>query len=238
MTPDAQDSAPTQVLPADPDAEREVGPPGGEDVGSRASSAALEFLAVLVLSVTTILTAWSAFEASKWGGAMSIAFSQASSARIEAARADATANARLTNQVGLWTEWVAAEGAGNAALAGFVADRFPEPLATAHRDWLASGGAAAGAPGSPFELPSYVLPEDLAATAADERADERFAAALANNQRSDDYTILTVLFAAVLFFAAMSGRVRAHRSQWLLLGTGLLLGAVGVVFLAAFPKLV
>ncbi|MGY1755101.1 hypothetical protein [Blastococcus sp. SYSU D01042] len=59
-----------------------------------------------------------------------------------------------------------------------------------------------------------------------------------NNQRSDDYTILTVLFAAVLFFTALSGRMRRSRSQLALLGTGTLLGLVGVIFLAAFPKLV
>jgi hypothetical protein len=237
---DEEGSAPTRVIPADQGAEREVGRPddvgGGGDTADRASPV-LEFVAVLLLSVTTILTAWSAFEASKWGGEMSIAFSQASSARIEAARADATANARFSNQIGLWTEWVAAEGSGDAALAGFVARRFPEPLASAHRDWLAAGGAA-GAPGSPFELPSYVLPERLAAEAADERADERFATALTDNQRSDDYTMLTVLFAAVLFFSAMSGRARGPGSQRLLLGTGLLLGVVGIFLLATFPKLI
>ncbi|MGY1806167.1 hypothetical protein ACI8AF_02225 [Blastococcus sp. SYSU D00669] len=242
MRPDPGESTPTQLVAVEPAAEPEAEPPApagrSDPTPLRGSSAALEFLSVLVLSVTTILTAWSAFEASKWGGEMSIAFSQASSARIEAARADATAHSRLTNQVGLWTEWVVAEGTGNPALAAFVADRFPEPLATAHQEWLAAGGATPGAPESPFQLPSYVLPEALAAAAADERADGLFATALENNQRSDNYTILTVLFAAVLFFSAMSGRARAYRSQRLLLGTGLLLGVVGLFFLATFPKLV
>src|SRR5215218_8770632 len=43
-----------------------------------------ETIALILLSVTAIMTAWCGFEASKWGGEMSIAFSQASSARIEA----------------------------------------------------------------------------------------------------------------------------------------------------------
>jgi len=198
----------------------------------------MEFIAVIVLSVTTILTAWSAFQASKWGGAMSIAFSQASSARIEASRLDETGNVRISNQIGLWTQWVGADAAGETQLADFLVARFPEPLATAHRDWLGAHSATAGAPDSPFDMPSYVIPEKRAAAAADARADERFRTALANNQRSDNYTLLTVLFAAVLFFTAMSGRVSARRAQWVLLGTGLVLGAVGLVFLAAFPKLV
>jgi len=202
------------------------------------SGGVLELVTVLVLAATTILTAWSAFQASKWSGAMSIAFSEASSARIEAARADAAGSSRLSNHIGLWTQWLAAEGAGEAQLGDFIVARFPEPLATAHQDWLAAGGASEGAPDSPFAMPSYVLPERLEAVADDERASDRFDAALAYNQRSDNYTILTVLFAAVLFFMAMAERVRARRSQWVLFGTGLVLGAVGVLLLATFPKLV
>ncbi|MGY1804468.1 hypothetical protein ACI78T_14410 [Blastococcus sp. SYSU D00922] len=244
MRPHSDDRAPAQVIAADVAADHESTSTGGDaraDGGGAVrgiSSSAVEFVAVLVLSITTILTAWSAFESSKWGGAMSIAFSQASSSRIEAARLDGAGNVRISNHIGLWTEWAAATAAGDAELADFFVERFPEPLASAHRDWLAAGGLTAGAPESPFEMPSYVLPEKADARAADERADERFGAALANNQRSDNYTILTVLFAAVLFFTAMSGRMKRIRSQLALLGTGTSLGLVGVVFLAAFPKLV
>ncbi|MGY1779707.1 hypothetical protein [Geodermatophilus sp. SYSU D01036] len=197
----------------------------------------LEFVAVVVLSITTLLTAWSAFQASQWGGETSIAFSRASADRIEAARAAALANARLTNQIGLWTQWVVAQGSGEPELADFLVARFPEPLATAHGDWLAAGGAAAGAPGSPFEMPSYALPEQQVAADLDAQASEAFDTALTDDQPGDDYTVLTVLFAAVLFFAAMSARVRAARSQWVLLGTAVALGLVGVCLLAAFPKL-
>ncbi|MGY1673027.1 hypothetical protein [Geodermatophilus sp. SYSU D00710] len=221
--------------------ERSAGPAAPEETTARprpVPSPVLEFAAVVVLSITTLLTAWSAFQASQWGGETSIAFSEASADRIEAARAAALANARLTNQIGLWTQWVVAHGSGDEELAEFLVARFPEPLATAHRDWVAAGGTAADAPGSPFELSSYVLPEHQAAAALDAQASERFEAALTDDQRGDDYTVLTVLFAAVLFFAAMSARVRAPRSQWVLLGTGVAMALVGVVLLAVFPKLV
>ena len=198
----------------------------------------LELVAVILLSTTTILTAWSAFQASKWGGAMSIAFSEASAARIESSRLDGTANVRASNQIGIWTQWAAATAADDGELASFLVDRFPEPLMTAHEDWLAAGGPDADAPASPFDMPSYVIPEREAAAVAGDRAEERFATALANNQQGDNYTLLTVLFASVLFFTAMSNRVRALRSQEVLLGTAVVLGFVGVVLLASFPKLV
>lgn len=203
-----------------------------------ARRATLELVSVILLSATTILTAWSAFQASKWGGAMSIAFSEASSSRVESSRLDGAGNVRISNHIGLWSQWATAVGEGNSEVADFLVERFPEPLGTAHRDWLAAGGVAPDAPASPFDMPSYVVPEKVEAAAWDHRAGEKFAAALRNNQRSDNYTMLTVLFAAVLFFTAMSTRVRSLRSEQALLGAALALGAAGSLLLVSFPKLV
>src|SRR3954470_4642867 len=197
----------------------------------------LEAFAVVVLLVTTVLTAWTAFQASKWSGAMSISFSQASAARIESSRLDAEGNVRMSNQIALWTQWVTATGDGNKPLARFILARFPEPLATAHRQWLAEGGQAAPA-SSPFYVSSYVLAERVQAKTWSDRADARFQTALDDNQRGDNYTLLTVLFASVLFFAAMSTRVTSPPAQRVLLGFGSVLGVVGVGLLLFFPKLV
>jgi hypothetical protein len=194
-----------------------------------------ELIAVIVLSITAVLTAWSGFQASKWGGEMSIAFSEASSSRIEAARQQGTANQRTAVLVGLWTQWVDARGTENDELADFLQDRFPEPLATAQEDWLATDPLTSSVSTSPFDMPSYVLPEREAAADADARADQRFADALVNNQRGDNYTLLTVLFAAVLFFAAMSQRMNDARSQRLLLSLAIVLGLIGVGFGLSFP---
>ncbi len=198
-----------------------------------------EHVVVVLLSVTTILTAWSAFEASKWGGAMSIAFSEASSSRIAAGRLEADANRRLSVQTGLFTQWLQAYQADDQELADFLEERFPEPLATAFPVWLESEPLKnPDAAGTPFELEEYAIPELEEAAAADARADQRFQLALRNNQRGDNYTVLTIGFAAILFFGALAGRMRDPRLQWVLLG----LGWVGFVVLSAlllsFPKLV
>ena len=198
-----------------------------------------ELVAVLLLSVSAILTAWAAFESSKWGGAMSISFSQASTQRIEASRFSDKADSRQGVQVDLFTQWVQAKGAGEEETADFLEARFPEPLRTAYTDWLATNPLAAGAPPtSPFEMPSYKIPERAEAEAADARADAKFSQALRNNQRGDNYTLLTVLFAAVLFFAAMAERLGASWARYSMLGLASVLMVVGIVLLASFPKLV
>jgi hypothetical protein len=172
--------------------------------------------------------------------AMSIAFSQASSARIAASQDIDTANARTSNQVQLWTAWLSAATDGDDELARRLEVRFPEPLATAHQDWLDDGGLETGADEatSPFTQESFRLPEQDEALAADARADERFATALRNNQRGDNYTLLTVLFAAVLFFAAVAPRSSSRRIELAMLTGASVLFLVGIVFLASFPKLV
>lgn len=206
---------------------------------SRAQTDRRELVAVILLAVTAILTAWTGFQASKWSGAMSISFSQASSARIEAARMEATADRKQTIQVSLFTQWLEAYQGGDQELADFLEERFPEPLSTTFPQWVAEKPLQnRDAPATPFEMPDYVIPELARAQQADARADTKFGLALVYNQRGDNYTLLTVAFAVVLFLGALSGRMRQPRAQWLLLA----IGGVGFVLLSvvllSFPKLV
>ncbi|HPQ85160.1 MAG TPA: hypothetical protein PLQ14_11915 [Actinomycetota bacterium] len=198
-----------------------------------ASASRLELIGVILLSITAILTAWTAFQSSKWGGAMSISFAQASTARIEAARYDGLANRMTSVQVTLFTQWSQADAEGDQKLADFYEEQFPEPLKTAFAAWQQDPTA-----GNPFSLPEYQIPASQLAQESDALADAKYQEALDNNQRGDNYTILTVLFASVLFFAAMSGRVKASSSQVVLLSVAGVLFVVAVGFLIAFPKLI
>lgn len=199
----------------------------------------VDWVVVVLLSVTTILAAWSAFQSSKWSGMMSISFSQASTARIEASRLDGDANRVATIQVGLFSQWVRAFGAGDEREADYLVSVFPEPLATAFTAWEAADPQAhPDVPRTPFAMPEYAIPQEAQAEAADARADAKFAQALTFNQRSDNYTVLTVLFAAVLFFGSLAGRARRRSVQNAFLGMAGLLLLTAVGFLVSFPVLV
>lgn len=199
----------------------------------------LDLAAVLLLSFTAIMTAWTGFQSSKWGGAMSISFAQASTARIDAARLEGVANRKQTIQVSLFTQWLQAYQADDSTLTDFLEQRFPEPLASAFPVWIAEQPLKnpEAAP-TPFELDEYAVPELEQSAGADARADAKYREALRNNQRGDNYTVLTIAFATVLFFTAMATRMRRRRTQWVLLA----IAAVGFVAtsasLATFPKLV
>lgn len=208
--------------------------------GDALPSRTLEVVAAVLLSVTVILTAWSAFQSSKWGGAMSISFSEASSARIQANRAAGQAAQAQQIDLTVYSQWFQATANGNEEAAAYVRDRFPERLQIPFDEWVKLGGITdpENAPPGPFALDSYVAPGTEASKALDERADAKFQEALRNNQRGDNYTVLGVLFAVVLFFAAIATRFTDRKVVVGLLamaGAGFVLGAA---FLIEFPKLV
>ncbi|QDP96719.1 hypothetical protein FOE78_13095 [Microlunatus elymi] len=193
-----------------------------------------DVIVLVLLSVTAVVTAWCGFQSSKWGGAMSISFSQASSARIAAARDQGEANSARQIDVSLWTLFVQATATGDKQLASYVQARFPDRLEIAYKAWQAQGQKA----DSPFALAAYQPPGQAASVAADRDADRKFATALEYNTRGDHYTVLTVLFAIVLFFAAVSPRLARPLTQWLMLAFALALFLAGVIIAATLPILI
>jgi hypothetical protein len=193
-----------------------------------------ETIVLIVLSVTAVLTAWCGFESSKWSGEMSVAFSEASSSRIEAARQSGIANAGLQADLTIWGVYVQARAQGDTALATYVEKRFTDHFLVAYRAWIAEGEPTNG----PFKMEEYVPPGTTEAAAADQRADRRFADALVYNERGDNYALLTVLFALVLFFAAASTRLVRPNAQRILLGVAIIFLIAAMVILATFPILV
>jgi hypothetical protein len=80
-------------------------------------------------------------------------------------------------------------------------------------------------PASPLAMQEYRLPEDMVAEELDDRADDLFRQGQQARDHSDTYTLTTVLFAAALFFAAISERFDYVRVRLFLLA----IAAVGFV---------
>ncbi len=91
------------------------------------------------------------------------------------------------------------------------------------------------APLSPFAMPQY----KLAATAEAERLEAQAAAysVLVGRyiQRADDYVLAVVLFAASLFFAGISTRLRGRGQRAAIIALGYVVFLGTVIWLATFP---
>lgn len=191
----------------------------------------LDIVAVFALSITAVLTAWCGFQSSKWGGEMSIAFSQASSARVQATSAEGEARDSRQFDLSVYSEWVTATYRGDDDLAEYIRVRFSPAFTAAFDAWQADGMSER----SPFAMTEYVPPGTMEAAELNARADEKFQEALANNQRGDNYSLLTVMFALVLFLTAMSQRDLAPWIRRFLLIGAVGVAAVGIVILTTFP---
>lgn len=66
-------------------------------------------------------------------------------------------------------------------------------------------------------------------------AEAKAAAARDNNQQADDYVLLTVLFASVLFFAGMSTKMRSEQTQIAIFAIGLVILVGALIVLSSQP---
>lgn len=216
----------------------------------------LELLATIILAVATILTAWSAFQAGKWGGEQSVNFSEAGAARTESTRFDTEGGQLVQIDVAMYIDWVGAlfddidSGAitlDNASeytpteqtRSGFLFLRMREEFLPAVQAWLATNPTAnPDAPKSPFQMEEYVVATRVEADRLAELADEKSLAAREANQNGDNYVLTMVLFASVLFFAGVSSKLIKPRNRTIVLGFGVLMLLAGIAIILSLPILV
>jgi len=210
-----------------------------EPSGSSRWADRVETLTVLLIALTAVLAAWTAFESSKWGGEMSVQFSRAGALRTESVRASNLANRQTVVDVTLFTGFADAYFAGDDELAAFYRDRFPDRLAVATDAWIATRPlVSADAPPSPFDMSEYRSEPAEESARLEQQAEARATAARAANQKGDNYTLTSIFLATVLLLAAVSTRVSSRRLQVTLFNVAVVVFlAVGVV-VATFPVLV
>lgn len=210
-----------------------------------------ELLATILLALAAILTAWAGFQAAKWGGVQASNTAQAGAARTESVRASTLAGQQATVDVATFLNWVNAivddlergeiQRPDNAAdyeptpgtLSGFLFSRFRDEFTPALSAWLDTDPFRdQDAPGTPFEMPEYQLAAAVEADRLQTEASEKTALAAAANQNGDNYVVSAVLFAAALFFAALSGKLTKDRykSAALIVAALLFIGTVVYVF--------
>jgi hypothetical protein len=211
-----------------------------------------ELIEALVMSVAAVLAAWAGFQAAKWSGAQDDAYSQAAALRVESTENATLASERSLADLDTLGQWLAAlerEGRFDApevltsdyrpdptSLSGFWYLRFRPEFRTAVDAWIASEPLTNpdAAPG-PFQMEEYRSEAKLEATRLSQAADLQLVDAREANQISDNYLLVTILLATVLFFAGISSKMDTLRARLLLLGMAIVLVAVSAGVLFSFP---
>ena len=196
----------------------------------------LEIVSAALMALATVLSAWCAYQATRWDGIQTIRFDAANSARTEAVRLSNQALQLGTLDEQLFTQYMVAVDAGNTRLADVMRRRFRPPLRAAVQTWLATHPFTnPQAPASPFAMAAYTSTGGAAAQAQLGLADQRVEAAELANQRSDNYVLLTVLAASVLFFSGMGVKFEGRWIKIALNALGTLLFVCIAAVAASFP---
>ena len=202
----------------------------------RRSHRRLELVATLLLAFATLGTAWSAYQSREWTGEQSQGYSRATANRIAVNRTSAVANRQVQVDVATFVQWVDAYVSGKRDLARFYRQRFRDELNPAFNAWLATRPRAnPHAPLSPFVMPQYRLAEAEKSDRLNAQATVHSTAAAHANERADNYVLAVVLFAASLFFAGISTKIRPLRQREVLLALGWLIFLGTAVWVAVSP---
>lgn len=195
-----------------------------------------ELAATVLLAMAAVATAWSAYQSARWHGEQARGQSASISARVESTRAANVANRQGQIDVALFTQWVDAYARDETELTDFYAKRFRPEFQPAFKAWVATRPRKnPDAPLSPFAMPQYKLA--ASAQADDLEAQAAAASTLVGGyiQQADNYSLAVVLFAAALFFAGISTRLRTPNSRMAILGLGYVLFLGTVIWIATFP---
>jgi hypothetical protein len=189
-----------------------------------------------MLALAAVATAWSSYQASRWNGEQAKSFSRATATRIESTRASSRADAETQIDVATFTQWVNAYAQRQTELANFYLRRFRKEFQPAVNAWIATRPLRnPDAPLTPFAMPQYRLAERAKAERLEARAEKLADVGRTNVQRATNYVLAVVLFAASLFFAGISTKLRARRLQIVLLALGATIFVGTVIWLATQP---
>jgi hypothetical protein len=213
-----------------------------------------ELLEVIFLALAAILTAWCAFQSTKWSGVQADSYSRAGAARTESTRASARAGQLTAVDVDTFTAWVAAlasersDGVDNGLApdgsyepnverqSGFLYTRFRPEFKVAVEAWLTERPLAnPDAPPTPFATAEYQVAEDARAAELEQQADSFAATARDANQTGDNYVMLTIMFTLVLVFVGLATKMDTLRARLFLHVTALITLVAALVIVATFP---
>jgi hypothetical protein len=197
----------------------------------------VEIVAAILLSLATVLSAWGAYQATRWSGVQAESYAASAAARAESVRHGSIASRQIQVDVATFVAWSTAKAGGDQKLTIFFERRFRPEFKPAFDAWLTGQLGPSGLPvGTPFDLPEYVLAEQALSDQNLADAEQSLADAQSANQISDNFVLTAVLFASVLFFAGMAARFRPQWLRWMMLGVALVVCVIGLAVEFSLPQ--
>ncbi len=193
-------------------------------------------ITAIMLTIVAVATAWSGYQAARWGSVQSSTYAQASALRVVSARDSTRAGQQRLYDLTSVNNWISAYTRGDTTLATLYEKRFRPEFKPIFEAWLALDPFKnPHAPAGPLLMPQYRLGLQEQAQQLDAQAEQTFKQGQAANRQSDDYALNALLLAAVLLLTAIAGRFTWNtvRAMVLALAIGMLLYGTYHLFMYA-----
>jgi hypothetical protein len=197
----------------------------------------VDVASLVLISLAAVLSALCGYQSGRWGGRSALLYNEAANYRVMAAEAHDTANELRMIDIGVFLRYADAYNAHDDAMKSFLFARFRPEAKRAIEAWIATKPLHnRNAPSSPFAMPQYHLQ-----AAADSKRDNAKAATFLQdaqeaNHHSEDFLLLTVIFAGVSFLAGVSTKMAFPRHV-IVVGLGTIAILYGAIRLIRLPFL-
>ena len=198
----------------------------------------VELAATVVLSLAVLVAAWSAYQASLWGGVQSANASQYTGHLTESSEVATLITAQMESDSQAMSTWLVMAAENNQRGMQILEERFEETLRPAFDAWIAGSNDGDSPPGLPQDLPEYLEGFDEllevksfhftnATVAAEAAADA--------NRTGDSFVLVTVILASVLFFAGVGTKLKGQAMRITMLAVASLLCAAAIAAMLSLP---
>ena len=200
------------------------------------SKARFEFMALVLISLATVGTAWCSFQAAAWSSVSARTMNLSAAANRKAMGHHLHSYQMSLMDVLLFSQHVNARASSNEALARFYSDRFRGEAKTAFEAWMATHPFEnPGAPPHPFVTNLYHPRLLVEAASADAESQRLWQQAGEAGRTGRSYVLITVLLASALFCGGTASKFEGFWIRRSVLALGLAGFVFAVVRLLVLP---
>ena len=195
-----------------------------------------EIACAIILALATTGSAWCAYQSKLWGGAQMARGNAAVRASREGAVNSLAALQARAFDASMFIAFMQARLERNNALEAFLGQRFRPEMKVAVEAWLKLDPVNdPTAPPSPFRMAEYAQAETAEVARQADLAAKALASAGEARGISDNYVLLTVVFASVLFFGGIARAFNSRPLRTVLAALAVLLFLGTLVALSTMP---
>ncbi len=196
----------------------------------------LNIAAAILLGLSTIATAWCAYQATLWGGVQTFCLADANRASRSVFKNEIRADQTRALHAMVFMQYVSAISTSNNVMAAFYLQRIGGEFKPALDAWLKTNPfESTNAPPHPFAMPEYKLHALEDAARFERAAAAKMQAAEEANVHSDDYVLVTVVLASVLFLGGVAGQFSSRRLKIMVFFIGVAMFIAGVALALSLP---